>query len=99
MSVALEGETRESVEDFFERHPSLLSEAERSEVLNRARVRKRPIDEIDPQSYVLREEIKADGITIRGRAPTISEKLRIQERPGGYRIQIDVDEEPSRRFI
>jgi hypothetical protein len=97
-ATALETETRMSVNEFFERHPEVLDEVEKSEVLSRTRVRKRPIDEVDPGSYVLRETVQADGITIRGRALTIREKLRVFQRPGGYRIQIDVDEEPRRQF-
>jgi hypothetical protein len=94
----LEAESRMPVDEFFERHPEILDETERSEVLNRVRARKRPIDEVDPRGYVLRETIEADGITIRGRASTIQEKLSILQRPGGYRIQIDVNEEPRRRY-
>jgi hypothetical protein len=98
-AMALEHETRTSLGGFFERHADILDEEEQAEVLNRARVRRRPIDQIDPEAYVLREEIEADGITIRGRASTIREELQITQRPGGYRIQIDVNEEPRRRYI
>lgn len=98
-AAALEQETRASLVEFFERHDDLLDEDERAEVLDRARVRRRPIDAIDPQSYALREEIQADGIVIRGQAAAIREKLRISQRPGGYRIQVDVDEAPRRRYV
>ncbi len=83
---------------FFEAHPDLLDDDQKAEVLDRARVKRRPIDEVDPSSYVLRETIEADGITIRGRASTLREKVRILDRPGGFRIQIDVDEQPRRTY-
>jgi len=98
-AAALERETKVSPVEFFERHENLLNDDERAAVLDRARVRRRPIDAMDPGNYVLREEIEADGIVIRGRAATIREKLQISERPGGYRIQIDVDEAPRRRYL
>ncbi len=98
-AAALEQETRVSVRDFFDRHHDLLDDEEKDEVLDRVRVRRRPIDAIDPETYALREEIEADGIVIRGRSLTIREKLRITQRPGGYRLQIDVDEQPRRRYI
>lgn len=98
-AAAVEGETRISLTDFFDRHADVLSEDEQEEVLDRARVRRRPIEIIDPESYALREEIEADGIVIRGRSSTIREKLRISDRPGGYRIEIDFDEQPRRRYI
>ena len=98
-AAALEQEARISLVEFFERHNDLLNDDEQAEVLDRARVRRRPIDAIDPETYILREEIEADGIVIRGRAVTIRQKLRIAPRPGGYRIQIDVDEAPRRRYL
>lgn len=98
-AAVLEQETRTSLVDFFGRHEDLLDEEERSEVLDRVRVRRRPIDAVDPASYVLREQIEADGIVIRGRASTIRDKVEVSARPGGFRIQIDVDEEPRRRFL
>jgi hypothetical protein len=98
-AAPLEQETRVSIRAFFDRHDDVLDEDEEQQVLERARVRRRPIDEIDPESYALREEIEAHGITIRGRAATIREKLVILQRPGGYRIQIDVNEQPRRRYI
>lgn len=98
-AAVLELEERTTLAEFLDRHEDLLDEAERIEVLDRARVRKRPIDGIDPTSYALSELIEADGITVRGRASTIREKLQITPRPGGHRIQIDVDEEPRRRFV
>lgn len=97
--AAVEQETRTSLRDFFDRHTDLLDDNEKAQVLDRARVRRRPIDAIDPESYAVREEIEADGIVIRGRSSTIREKLRISERPGGYRIEIDVEEQPRRRYI
>ncbi len=97
--AAVELETRTSLREFFDRHADLLDEDEQEQVLDRARVRRRPIDAIDPESYALREEIEADGIVIRGRSSTIREKLRISERPGGYRVEIDVEEQPRRRYI
>ena len=98
-AAVLEVEERTTLVNFLDRHEDLLDQEERIAVLDRARVRKRPIDGIDPSSYALREQIEADGITIRGRASTIRQKLQISPRPGGYRIQIDVDEEPRRRFV
>lgn len=98
-ATAIERETRFSVSDLFDRHPDLLTADEQAEVIDRARLRRRPIDEVDPESYALREEIEADGITIRGRASSIRDKVQITQRPGGYRIQIDVVEEPKRRYL
>jgi len=86
------------IADFFEAHPDLLDDEQTTEVLDRARVKRRPIEEVDPSSYVLRESIEADGITIRGRASTLREKVRILDRPGGFRIEIDVDEQPRRTY-
>jgi hypothetical protein len=98
-AAALEGESRLTVDDFLERHEDLLDEDERTEVRQRSEARRRPIDIVDPASYALREEIEADGITVRGRTSAIAEKVTIQQRPGGYRIQIDVQEEPRRRYL
>lgn len=89
---------RVPIADFFEAHPDLLDAEQTTEVLDRARVKRRPIEEVDPSSYVLRETIEADGITIRGRASTLRDKVRILDRPGGFRIQIDVDEQPRRTY-
>jgi hypothetical protein len=99
VAQAMESEARQSVGQFFERHPDVLTESESAEVMQRALIRRRPIGEIDPEAYTIREEIDADGITIRARATTIRSKLRVVQRPGGYRIEIDVDEEPRRRFV
>jgi hypothetical protein len=98
-AVAVEHESRVSIDDFFSRHADLLTSAEQTEVVQRSRSRPRPIGDIDPESYIVREEIEADGITIRGRAAAIRDKVRITARPGGYRIQIDVDEQPRRQYV
>ena len=87
-----------SIDEFFEDHPDLLTTEQTTAVLERARAKRRPIEEVDPSSYVLRETIEADGITIRGRASTLREKARILNRPGGFRIEIDVDEQPRRTY-
>lgn len=86
------------VVDFFETHSDLLEDHQRDEVLHRARLKRRPIEDVDPSSYVLRETVEADGIMIRGRAATLREKLTILDRPDGFRIQIDVEERPRRRY-
>lgn len=99
VAEALEGEPeRISIGSFFEAHADLLDEDQTEEVLDRARVKRRPIVEVDPSSYALRETVEADGITIRGLASTLRQKMRILERPGGFRIQIDVDERPRRTY-
>jgi hypothetical protein len=95
---ALEKEQETSPEDFFARHSDLLDEQERVQVFDQLRVRKRPVDRFDARQHVLDEIITADGITVRGRATTIADKLDITKRPGGWRIQIDLDEEPQHEF-
>ncbi len=96
---ALESEEQEiTPEDFFARHPDLLEEFERSRVYYQLRERKRPVDRFDARQVVIDEIVTADGITIRGRATALADKLRVEERPGGWRIVIDVYEEPQREF-
>jgi hypothetical protein len=97
-AAAIERETRTSVREFLNRQAN-LTEEERQNILASATVRTRPIDLIDPTSYALREEISADGITVRGRSEVIRERVRIVQRPGGFRIEIDVSESPRRRFV
>ncbi len=96
---ALEAEEQETTpEDFFARHPDLLEQNERSRVYYQLRERKRPVDRIDARQVVIDQIVTADGITIRGRATALADKLRVEERPGGWRIVIDVNEEPQRDF-
>ncbi len=86
------------VVNFFARHPDLLEQNERSRVYYQLRERKRPVDRIDARQVVIDQIVTADGITIRGRATALADKLRVEERPGGWRIVIDVNEEPQRDF-
>lgn len=95
---ALETEEETTPEDFFARHPELLVESERSRVFYQLRIRKRPVDRFDARQVVINETVSADGITIRGRATVLADRLRIDERPGGWRIMIDVNEEPQHEF-
>ena len=99
VAAALEDARRTTVGAFLQQHPSLLDAAETESVLGGVRARRRPIEVLDPENYALREEIKADGIVISGRASVMREKMRIQNRPGGFIIEILVDEEPRRKFI
>jgi hypothetical protein len=95
---ALETEQETTPEEFFARHPDLLEEHERAQVYDQLRVRRRPVDRFDARQHVLDEIVTADGITVRGRATTMADKLRVFERPGGWRIEINVDEEPQHEF-
>jgi len=97
-AAAIERATRTTVRDFLRRQRNFTDE-ERENILASATVRTRPIDLIDPTSYALREEISADGITVRGRSEVMRERVRIVRRPGGFRIEIDVSESPRRRFV
>lgn len=98
VAQALESGPRATVSQFFAARADLLDAAEVADVIGRARTRRRPVVEVDPTAHVVRETIEADGITVRGRASTIREKVRVTQRPGGYRIEIDTIEEPRRRF-
>lgn len=99
VAAALEDAHRTTVGAFLQQHADLLDAAERESVLGGVRVRRRPINILDPDSYALREEIEADGIVVRGRASVMREKLQIRNRPGGFVIEILVDEDPRRKFI
>ena len=99
VAAALEDAHRTTVGAFLQEHADLLDPAETESVLGGVRVRRRPIDILDPENYALREEVEADGIVVRGRASSMREKMRIRTRPGGYLIEILVDEEPRRKYI
>jgi hypothetical protein len=99
VAAALEDAHRTTVGAFLQQHPDLLDETETESVLGGVRVRRRPIEILDPDNYALREEIYADGIVVRGRSSVMREKIQIRNRPGGFLIEILVDEEPRRKFI
>src|SRR5947199_262231 len=59
----------------------------------------RPVRELDPTRHALQQELTADGILVRGRSEDIDDKVRVRPRQGGgWRIQIDVDEEPRQKY-
>jgi hypothetical protein len=96
VALALEQEKRIEVEQFFTKHPKLLSHKERDDVLESLRDRTRPVDEIDPSSHAIRETVQADGITITGKASTLQNQMTIDEQPDGlWRIEIKVRDEPK----
>lgn len=94
VSKALEQETRTTPEDFFQRHPDLVTQEQSGQVLDRLRQQKRPVREIDPSARPLIGSYSADGLTIRGPLAYLRDKVTITQRPGGWRIQIDVTEQP-----
>jgi hypothetical protein len=99
IAAALEDAEPTTVGTFLREHGDLLDDHERATVLDSVRTLRRPIDDLDPESYPLREQIDADGITIRGRASVMREKMQIRNRPGGFIIEIRVDEEPQRKYV
>lgn len=95
---ALEGSGPVNPIEFLRQRPELLDGEQLEAVEQQLRIRKRPIEVIDPSSRVIDEVVSADGITIRGRAADLADKLRVLPRGAGWRIQIDVDEEPRRTW-
>jgi hypothetical protein len=96
---ALETEQETTPEGFFARHPGLLQLPEQDQVIQLLHDRKRPVDRVDASNRVIQLTVTADGITIRGRASTLAGKLNVREREdGGWRILIDVEEEPRQVY-
>jgi hypothetical protein len=87
-------------DDFFDANRDLLDTGEREQVVGRLTLGPRPVREIDPSRHALLQELTADGILVRGRSEIIDSKVDVQRRQGGgWRIQVDVDEEPRRRYL
>jgi hypothetical protein len=84
-------------ERFFQDNPTVLSADEQQTTAARLEQQTRPVRIIDPASKPLREVVSADGIEIRGPVETME---RVSWRPyqGRFRIVIDVDQEPRRRY-
>lgn len=84
-------------QDFFQEHPAFLSETEQQQVLARLEEQQRPVRTINPVLRPPKVVVAADGITIRG---GVAEMDKVSWRPhdGGWRIQIDVPEEPRKRY-
>jgi hypothetical protein len=93
---ALEDEKKPTTpESFFRRHKEILPEPERRQVLEQLAHERRPIRRIDPTRYPVFATWSADGITVRGRVKEVHQKVKVRKRDaGGWRIEIDVSEEP-----
>jgi hypothetical protein len=73
-----------------------LSATTKTDLLERARQRRRPIREIDTQrAQTLQKVARVAGITVTGRVDEFDSRVKIKQRTGGgWRITIDVDEKP-----
>jgi hypothetical protein len=100
VAVALDAEQRAvTVDRFFADHAALLDDTERAAVVGQLAQVKRPVRLLDTRRHPTMRIVTADGVVIRGRATTLTTtKLRWEPRQGGYRILIDVDEEPTERW-
>jgi hypothetical protein len=82
---------------FLEEHPGLLSETEQRQVIDRLEGQLRPVRVVNPVASPPKAVVVANGITIRG-AATEMERVSWEPHAGGWRIQIDVGEEPRKRY-
>ncbi|MDQ1359460.1 MAG: hypothetical protein QOG44_3833 [Acidimicrobiaceae bacterium] len=86
--------------DFFDDNPDLLDTEEREKVVGRLTTGQRPVRDIDPTRHALQVELTADGILVRVRAEDIDRKVDVRPRQGGgWTIEIEVEEEPRRRYL
>lgn len=87
-----------SPEQFFSKHPEVLSPEERDKVMADLRERRHPVQKLPAREKVLKEIISADGIEVKGRADDLAEKVDIEEDVEGWRIIVRVQSEPRRRY-
>jgi hypothetical protein len=88
-----------TVDQFLVDHGDLLDEPERAALEGRLEQVKRPIRLLDTRQHPTTRIVTADGVVIRGPASTLTTtKLRWETRRGGFRILIDVDDEPTERW-
>jgi hypothetical protein len=94
---ALESETKPTTpRAFFKRHPEVLPQDVRESVLDRIEHDRRPVKRIDPTRHAIMGTWKADGITVRGRLTDLESKFtKLPRKGGGWRMQIDVSDEPE----
>lgn len=83
--------------DFLKEHAGLLTEEEGRTVLEHLEDQIRPVRVINPAARPPRESVVADGITIKGSVEDMR-KVRWVPKDGRWQIQIDVSQEPRRRF-
>jgi hypothetical protein len=81
----------------FDDHPDLLSDEEREQVLGRLEEQPRPVRIVNPAARPPRVVVSVDGITIRGGVEDMR-KVRWVQQGGGWQIQIEVSQEPRKRY-
>jgi hypothetical protein len=92
----IEGEI--SPGDLFAAHPELVSEDEKERILDSLEQDTRPVLRLDPVRRPVRKEVRADGLVIRGPVGEMDDKVRWEATPSGWRITLDVREEPRSRY-
>lgn len=84
-----------TVEEFVEEIPDLDDEA-KADFVSRATQRRRPIQDIDTgRARTLKKILRASGVTISGLVDAVEGRVEVnQKTEGGWRITIDVEDEP-----
>jgi hypothetical protein len=83
--------------DFFQNHPDLLTTEERERTLGKLEGQARPVRIVNPVSRPPKAVVIADGITIRGGVDDM-QKVGWVRHGAGWQIQIDVVDQPHKRY-
>jgi hypothetical protein len=95
VAARIEGSARTSVADFFRDNDDLLTPEQVAEVEGHLVRQPRPVEFMDPAQRAIFMRVRADAAEVKLPRAAYEERLEIYERDGGgWRIVIDVDEEP-----
>lgn len=98
VAARLQSSNASTVHEFLEEVPR-IDPATKADLLRRAEQRRRPIEGLDPKrAQTLRKIFRVAGVTISGRVSDM-ERVQVSRRiEGGWRITIDVDEQPTTEY-
>jgi hypothetical protein len=84
--------------ELFDAHPGLLTDNEKSQILNALDTEVRPVVTLSPGARRIRKIVTADDIVIRGAVADMEAKVDWGSTPNGWRITIDVQQQPQVRY-